>query len=296
MKRGNNLASATQPRGALSVETVFGRGDAERKTPGRCSSGATVAESLRPFFGYYGGKWRDAPRHYPPPAHGTIVEPFAGSAGYSLRYPSRNVILVERDAVIAAVWRYLIKVREREILQIADVAPHGSVDDLRCSEEAKWLVGFWLNRGVERPRRTPSKWMREGIRPGSFWGPAVRDRIARQLSKIRHWRIVEGNYSLSGFRGAATWFIDPPYQNAGQHYYHGADALDYDKLGEWCKRRRGQVIVCENEGADWLDFVSLAKVKTTRKGQRSGEVVWMMPSVELPARSKNSRPRLVRWA
>ena len=39
---------------------------------------------LKPFWRYYGGKYRAAPA-YPPPRLGTIVEPFAGSAGYSLR-------------------------------------------------------------------------------------------------------------------------------------------------------------------------------------------------------------------
>ena len=38
----------------------------------------TTTAPLRPFFGFYGGKWRDSPRHYPPPAHTRIIEPFAG--------------------------------------------------------------------------------------------------------------------------------------------------------------------------------------------------------------------------
>jgi len=33
---------------------------------------------LKPFWQYYGGKWRAAP-HYPKPRHDTIVEPFAGA-------------------------------------------------------------------------------------------------------------------------------------------------------------------------------------------------------------------------
>jgi hypothetical protein len=33
------------------------------------------------------------------------------------------------------------------------------------------------------------------------------------------------------------------------------------------------MIVCENEGADWLPFQSLSDVKTTRAGRRSREVV-----------------------
>jgi hypothetical protein len=32
---------------------------------------------LRPFWRYYGGKWRAAPR-YPAPRYDTIIEPFAG--------------------------------------------------------------------------------------------------------------------------------------------------------------------------------------------------------------------------
>ena len=67
---------------------------------------------LRPFFGYYGGKWRDTPRLYPPPEHNTIVEPFAGSAGYSLRFPrTPRVILYEKDPIVAGVWQYLIGVK-----------------------------------------------------------------------------------------------------------------------------------------------------------------------------------------
>ena len=134
--------------------------------------------TMRPFFGFYGGKWRDTPKYYPPPDHGTIVEPFAGSAGYSVRYADRNVILGEKDAVIFAVWDYLIRVPERDILAIPDLAPDQSVSDLPICQEARWLVGFWLNRGVSRPRTGPSAWMRDGIRPGSFWGERVRQTIA----------------------------------------------------------------------------------------------------------------------
>ena len=74
--------------------------------------------TMRPFFGFYGGKWRDTPKYYPAPDHDTIVEPFAGSAGYSVRYADRNVILGEKDAVIFGVWDYLIRVPAHEILWV----------------------------------------------------------------------------------------------------------------------------------------------------------------------------------
>jgi site-specific DNA-adenine methylase len=53
-------------------------------------------KKLKPFFCYYGGKWRAAP-HYPAPEHDRIIEPFAGAAGYSMRYPQKRVALYEKD-------------------------------------------------------------------------------------------------------------------------------------------------------------------------------------------------------
>ncbi len=232
--------------------------------------------TVRPFFGYYGGKWRDAVKHYPPPEHATIVEPFGGSAGYSLRYPTRRVILCELDPTLAGMWKYLTKVLAREILAIPDLAPGQSVDDLPICAEAKALVGFWLNRGVSAPRKRPSKWMRDGIRPGSFWGERVRTTIAAQLQAIRHWEVHNCSYEECPIpRGNATWFIDPPYQRAGTHYRFGSQDIDYSELANWCMSRRGQVIVCENAGADWLPFRLLDDVKTTRNGHRSKEVYWL---------------------
>lgn len=230
---------------------------------------------LRPFFGYYGGKWRDAIKHYPAPEHEVIVEPFAGSAGYALRYADRRVVLCDKDPVIAGVWRYLVRATRKEIERIPDLGPGESVDDLKIPEEARCLVGFWLNRATSRPRKSPSRWMRDRIRPGSFWGERVRRTIATQVDAIKHWEVYECEYEECPVVGPATWFIDPPYQAAGRHYRHGSDDLDFENLGRWCRSREGQVIVCENAGATWLDFRELADVKTTRAKRRSKEVVWI---------------------
>ncbi|MGE3588284.1 MAG: hypothetical protein AB7L17_11215 [Ilumatobacteraceae bacterium] len=243
---------------------------------GVISPGTSKVSGLRPFFGFYGGKWRDAPKHYDPPQHSTVVEPFAGSAGYSVRFADRNVILGEIDEVIYGVWHYLLHASADEIRSIPDLESGQTVADLTIPQEARWLVGFWLNRGASRPRTGPSAWMREEIRPGSFWGERVRETIASQVDRIRHWRVYNCSYESLGahVRGEATWFVDPPYQKQGKHYYHGADAIDFSALGQWCRNRQGQVIVCENEGADWLPFRTLADVKTTRAVGRSIEVVW----------------------
>lgn len=229
---------------------------------------------LRPFFGFYGGKWRDSPRNYPAPLHRTIVEPFAGSAGYSIRYPDLDVILCEKDPVLASVWEYLIRANPEEIRRLPDMPIDGTVDDLRVAPEAAALIGLWLNRAASGPRKSPSKWMRSGVRPGSFWGERVRETIASQVERIKHWTVHNVSYEECPFDGEATWFIDPPYQVAGSHYRFGADGIDYEHLARWCRDRSGQTIVCENHGADWLPFEPLAEVKTTRRGRRSREVVW----------------------
>lgn len=222
---------------------------------------------LRPFFCYYGGKWRAAPK-YPAPEHDTIIEPFAGAAGYATRYADRKVVLVERDPIVAGLWRYLIGASVAEILRLPDMPPDGStVDDLDVCQEARWLIGFWLNKGASSPRKSPSAWMRQGTRADSFWGNEVRVRVASQVDRIRHWQVIEGSYEdAPGV--TATWFVDPPYQGAGRHYR--CASLDFAALGAWCMTRPGQAIVCENVGADWLPFVPFARIKSNESKSGKG--------------------------
>lgn len=222
---------------------------------------------LRPFFSFYGAKWRTATR-YPAPTHNTIIEPFAGSAGYAGNYADRRVVLVDADETIAGLWAYLINVSAAEIRALP--ASVETVDDVRACQEARWLVGFWLNKGSERPRRTPSSWMRRDTREGIYWGTAVRDRIAEQVEHIRHWRVQHGDYT-SAPDVDATWFIDPTYVDKGRKYRRRVS--DHSALGLWCQQRAGQVIVCEQAGAEWLPFRRFAEAKSTRG--ISHEVVWV---------------------
>lgn len=227
------------------------------------------AMKLKPFFTYYGGKWRVAPR-YPAPRYDILVEPFAGAAGYSLRHWDRFVILVEKDPVVTATWRYLLTAREEEILDLPDVQEGQTVDDLELPTGARYLIGWWLNKGTTRPNRKPSAWMRQGTHADSFWGGKIRERIAGQLPYIRHWTLLEGEYGDAP-DVEATWFVDPPYQRAGTHYVQSSRALDFDVLSTWCRSRRGQVMVCENDGADWLPFKPFLAAKGL-EGKHGGKV------------------------
>ena len=227
--------------------------------------------TIRPFWTYYGGKWRAALR-YPAPAHDTIIEPFAGSAGYSLRYADRNVIIVEKDPRVAATWRYLLRATASEVRALPLMEPGQTVDDLKVCEEARCLIGFWMNKGATAPRKSPSRWAT--AYPDQSWGAHIRERIASQVNRVRHWRLIEGDYTDAP-EVEATWFIDPPYIAAGKHY--PTNVASFPALADWCLTRNGQVMVCENEGATWLPFKPFLTVKGNESrngGKVSREALW----------------------
>jgi hypothetical protein len=238
----------------------------------------TPAPGLRPFFPYYGGKFRSAPR-YPAPLHDWIIEPFAGSAGYAMRYPDRQVVLVEASEPIAAIWQYLTLATPREILRLPLLEPGQSVDSLvGVPQAARWLIGMWCSPGSAAPKKTLGRWDRsDGAHVQyQFWGRAVRERIASQLPRIAHWIVKHGAHT-SAPSVEATWFIDPPYQTQGRHYPCGSADIDYPALAGWCRRRRGQVMVCENTGARWLPFQHFIIAKANAAKGRAGvshEALW----------------------
>lgn len=246
-----------------------------------------MAYKLRPFFSYYGAKWKTA-LLYPEPRYRNIYEPFAGAAGYSLHYPSHDVRLYDTNPIIAGLWSFLIKVTEEEVRRLPlDVT---DLREMKMPQEHKWLIGFWLNKGAVAPRNVPSVWMRKQLeqqsrsglvsQPGHYkmgcWSKAVRGTIASQLKRIRHWKVYNRSYDEAPDR-EATWFVDPPYQSEAGRLYTESD-LDYTKLGKWCKSRKGQVIACDVQGSDWLPFEPLAVTGVTNSKHKrrsfSKEVIY----------------------
>lgn len=200
------------------------------------------------FFPYFGGKFRRS-KLYPRPQHATVIEPFCGGAGFATKYRHRNVILSDTNPVVVATWDYLIHARSSEIRRLP--AAIQDLDDYpKLIPEQRYLIGWWLFRGCVHPRRRLSSW--QPLRsPGSYWCATVRDRLAVQVNEIRHWKVSCHGYDRCP-PWIGTWYVDPPYTEMGKHYTNKFD--EYQDLAEWCGRRRGQVIVCERKGADWMDF------------------------------------------
>jgi site-specific DNA-adenine methylase len=218
------------------------------------------------MFSYMGSKWRLA-RKYGPPQTNLIVEPFAGGACYSLYWNAPKVILYDLNPVIAGIWQYLIKVKESEILALP--VDFETVDDLRISQEAKWLIGFWLGKGRSTPGKSRSAWARQFNHTSysAIWCSKRREKIAQQLANIRDWKIYCADYRECP-DVEADWFVDPPYSIAGKCYKFSD--VNYEELARFCLSRKGRLTVCENDGADWLPFKPFAAASGTHGKVRTG--------------------------
>ena len=219
------------------------------------------------FFSYFGAKKKNA-KYYPEPTHDLVIEPFAGSAGYSHLHFEKNIVLFDTYEPVVSAWEYLISATKDDILGLPLLKPGQSLDELTLSSGEKNFIGFWLARASSTPRTKMSSW--QGNWPNRFWGEYIRAKIADQVHLINHWKVHKMDYRDAP-DVAATWFIDPPYQEAGTFYPE--HDMDFVHLGSWCQERKGQVIVCEAEGADWLPFTKLYDHVGIQRKKRT-EVWW----------------------
>lgn len=232
---------------------------------------------------YYGAKLFLA-RYYPPPKCKRIIEPFAGSAQYSLLHWRHEVLLVDSYSIIIDIWKWLQQCDKNDILSLPHLQHGQTVDEFTWPcQEAKHLMGFIFGAGVSSPRKTPS-----GLK--THWRPNTQNYrlnlIANNLHKIKHWEIRLGDYrEIDNQR--ATWFIDPPYSGrGGNHYVKNNKHLDFHELGQWCQTRKGQVIVCENqEHTGWLPFQPLKGLRGVRK--HTQEMIWTNDGSHLKPEQRN---------
>lgn len=220
------------------------------------------------LFYYYGRKKQLASR-YPEPLFDTIIEPFAGSAAYSLHgnHWERQVILVERDPQVVEIWKWLIESATPESIS--------SLPDLHPGEKSSEFLHI-----VHAATKQAFKYKTIKVTPvlARNWEISKRT-FAANLFKIKHWIIQQGDYRTAP-QLEATWFIDPPYEGApGLGYAYGSDQLDYVALARWVESCPGQVIACESDSATYLPFEPLCESKGVA-GRVSKESVYLRPRPE----------------
>lgn len=219
------------------------------------------------MFGYYGSK-KSIIDFYPPPLFDKVIEPFAGAAAYSMKYWYKDVTIVEKYEVLADIWLWLQKCSIQDINKL----PHkltmsDNLDNINFDcIEAKNLMGFVIAKSCQSPRKAPSA-RATTYRPNTI--NFTLNYIKKHLENIKHWNIVKGCYKDIPDQ-EATWFIDPPYQHGG--YVYVENKIDYNHLRRWSKSRKGQIIVCENTKANWMDFKPMLTMNgSTRK---TTEAIW----------------------
>ncbi len=237
-----------------------------------------------PLFKWFGSKWISSKR-YPLPIHDSIVEPFAGGAGYSLRHHTKQITLAESNVSVFELWRWLIaEATEASVRDIPIDIPIGTdVRSIGLSRGQALLLKNWqrTNNISDGPGTwAVSKW---GNLPGQ-WTANTRSRVASELHLIKHWKIYQDGVSLMMTAGSepSTWFIDPPYK---YNYQYGCRSFDHTSLALHVKDLPGQVIACEavcqktGQIPDYLPFVPFAVTVTSRRkaanNHHSSELIYV---------------------
>ena len=214
------------------------------------------------MFYFYGHKKQIA-KYYPKPLFETIIEPFAGSAAYSLYGDNwkKDIILIEKDDRVSKIWEWLInEATEKEILEMPDLKVGDKTSDFLHIVHAVTKQAFFYKTIKVTPVLARN------------WRISKRH-MAKNLFKIKHWKLIMGDYTLAPDM-EATWFIDPPYQyRSGLGYHHGSNILNYNILTKWIKQRNGQIISCEGKDAKYLPFKPLLTL-TGVAGKKNDEVLY----------------------
>ena len=217
------------------------------------------------MFMYRGSKKRIA-KMYPEPRYRLVIEPFCGSAAYSVLHSDRKIWLNDTSEIIVGIWEWLIKDGTIEaIWPWHHLSANTVISDLPICEPLKHLLGFVYGAIDDVPSKK--------VTPFSvYYSRTVRSQlkyVCEMLLSIRHWEV--SNLDFADLPDVeATWFIDAPYQNSSTDYKSAFDR--HGELAEWCQSRRGEVIVCEKFGADWLQFEPLTHHFGRKKRQH--EVMW----------------------
>jgi len=216
------------------------------------------------MFSYYGSKNRIA-KIYPKPIYNKIIEPFAGAANYSLLHFENDILLCDKSNDIISIWKYLQSASTKDILSLPKVNSGQRIieSDYDCPEQYR-LMRYLISQGAHHGTSLVSKW-------GGLRFESNRNRVVKNLYKIKHWKFVCDDYQNLK-NEVATWFIDAPYLFGGEKYPHSSKKINFEELANYAKNRLGQTIVCENTKANWLPFVPMKTIRGVQ--HNTTEVIW----------------------
>jgi hypothetical protein len=226
----------------------------------RSSSGAITG----PLFKWFGSKWLSS-KTLPKPNHTSIVEPYAGGAGYSLRHSERKVIIWDEDPNLQVLWPWLIQASRADILGIPIEIEEGTdIRTLGLTVGQQMLLKHWQRTNNCGDCWTISPW------GNGQWTANTRARIAFEVGAIQHWRFESPNWNCE----RTTYFLDPPYLY-NYRYRTGMPEFDFSKMVEnvHSVSRSSQIIVCEaicpktNRIPDYLPFTFFGNRITSRRKQ-----------------------------
>lgn len=213
---------------------------------------------------YYYGRKKQLAKYYPAPAFDTIIEPFAGAAAYSLFQDNwkKKVILIEKDPKVFDIWDWLInQATIEDIKKLPDLKVGDRSSEFLHIIHAATKMAFHF-RTIKVTPILERNW------------EISRRVMLDNLYKIKHWVVINGDYTEAP-DVEATWFIDPPYKgDAGMGYRFSSNMIDYPQLALWAKSRKGEVIFCEGAEGDYLPFKPLVELKGVA-GKVSKEVVYL---------------------
>ena len=128
-----------------------------------------------PLFKWFGSKWLSA-KTLPPPIHDSIIEPFAGSAGYALRHARHQVLVCETDPHVHALWTWIVREATEDAIRAIPVSvPEGTdIRTLGLSAGQALLLKTWQRTNNVGDCWTVSPW---GNKPGQ-WTANTRARVA----------------------------------------------------------------------------------------------------------------------
>lgn len=243
-----------------------------------------MSKATGPLFKWFGSKWLSS-KTLPAPKYDSIVEPFAGGAGYSLRHCEKRVTICESDPHVYQLWVWLTHggATQSNILDIPIGVKEGTdIRTLGLSQGQQLLLKTWQRTNNVGDCWTISPW---GNKPGQ-WTANTRARVASEFEAVKHWQVWDDAYVplRMGSRQAdnSTWFLDPPYEF--NYQYRSKSKIDYVELAKLIRNLHGQKIVCEavcqktQAVPTWLPFREWGSRITSRRkaenNHHSRELIW----------------------